>query len=386
LTIACAKSAYADMPAVTESILVRSVNWLGDAVMSTPALIRLRQARPGARLTLLAAEKLAGLWQRQPFVDEVLTFSAAENVWQVGRRLRERNFTAGLAMPNSIRSALELWLAGIPKRIGVARTGRSFLLTTTVPPPAGAVEMRKRAVGEIRRRIESEGETTLYPATAHHVHHYLHLAAALGASPEPMAPHLEVSEREMEEVRGKFGLARAAGRPWFGLSPGAEYGPAKRWPAERFVAAARSLREKTQCRWLVVGGAGDRALGEMIGRDIARATGEPPLNLAGQTSLRELAAALKICDLVLTNDTGPMHLAAAVGTPVTAIFGSTSPELTGPIFFPHAEVARGRAPCAPCFRRECPIDLRCLRGIETEQVVAAALRCLAGGQEKPLQN
>ena len=201
-----------------------------------------------------------------------------------------------------------------------------------------------------------------------------------------MAPHLEVSEREMEEVRGKFGLARAAGRPWFGLSPGAEYGPAKRWPAERFVAAARSLREKTQCRWLVVGGAGDRALGEMIGRDIARATGEPPLNLAGQTSLRELAAALKICDLVLTNDTGPMHLAAAVGTPVTAIFGSTSPELTGPIFFPHAEVARGRAPCAPCFRRECPIDLRYLRGIETEQVVAAALRCLAGGQEKPLQN
>jgi heptosyltransferase-2 len=374
------------MPAATESILVRSVNWLGDAVLSTPALMRLRQARPGARLTLLAPEKLAGLWQRQPFVDELLTFSAAENIWQVGRRLRERKFTVGLALPNSIRSALELWLAGIPKRMGAARPGQSFLLTTTVPPPAGAVAMRKRPVGEIRRRIQAEGETTVYPAGAHHVHHYLHLAAALGASPEPMAPRLEVSEGEMEEVREKFGLARAAGRPWFGLSPGAEYGPAKRWPAERFVAAARSLREKTQCRWMVFGGVGDRALGETIASDMARATGEAPLNLAGQTSLRELAAALKMCDLVLTNDTGPMHLAAAVGAPVAAIFGSTSPELTGPIFSPRAQVVRGHAACAPCFRRQCPIDLRCLRGIETEQVVAAALQCLAGGQGKRIQN
>jgi heptosyltransferase II len=367
------------MPAPTESILVRSVNWLGDAVMSTPALIRLRQARPEARITLLAPEKLAGLWERQPFVDELLTFSALENIWQMGRLLREKKFTAGLVLPNSIRSALELWLAGIPRRIGAARAGRSLLLTQTVPPPAGAMAMRKRPVREIRRRIKAGGETTLYPAAAHHVHHYLHLAAALGASPEPMAPRIEVSEGETEDVRRKFGLARAAGRPWFGLSPGAEYGPAKRWPAERFVAAARTLREKTQCRWMIFGGAGDRVLAETIASDIARGTGEPPLNLAGQTSLRELAAALKICDLVLTNDTGPMHLAAAVGAPVAAIFGSTSPELTGPIFSPRAQVARGRAPCAPCFRRECPIDLRCLRGLETEQVVSAALQCLTSG-------
>jgi heptosyltransferase-2 len=183
----------------------------------------------------------------------------------------------------------------------------------------------------------------------------------------------------MEGVREKLGLARVAERPWFGLCPGAEYGPAKRWPAERFVAAARTLREKTQCRWVIFGGAGDRALADAMAGDITRATGDPTLNLTGQTSLRELAAALKICDLVLTNDTGPMHLAAAVGAPVTAIFGSTSPELTGLIFSSRARMVRGRAPCAPCFRRECPIDLRCLRGIETEQVVAAALVCLAGG-------
>ena len=361
-----------------ESILVRSVNWLGDAVMSTPALIRLRQARPEARLTLLSPEKLAGLWQGQPFVDEVLTFSSSENIWHIGRRLRAKKFTIGLAFPNSFRSALELWLAGIPKRLGVARSGRSLLLTQTVAPREGAMEMRKRGVGEIRRRVQSMDEAIRYPLTAHHVHHYLHLVAALGASPGPVPPRLEVGEEELEHVRGKFNLTRAPGQPWFGLCPGAEYGPAKRWPAERFVEAALSLREKTQCRWIIFGVAADRALAETIAGEIARVTKETPLNLAGQTSLRELAVALKLCDLVLTNDTGPMHLASAVGAPVAAIFGSTSPELTGPIFSARAQVVRCHAPCSPCFRRECPIDLRCLRGIQTEQVVAAALQCMQG--------
>jgi heptosyltransferase-2 len=366
------------MPAATDSILVRGVNWLGDAVMSTPALLRLRQARPEARLTLLSPEKLAGLWERQPFVDEVLAFSASENIWQLGRRLREKKFAAAVAFPNSIRSALELWLAGIPERIGAARLGRSLFLTRALAPAAAAFEMRKRGVGEIRRRIKDGGEMVRYPAQAHHVRHYLRLVEALGASPEPTAPRIEVADEEMAAVRGKFGLARAAGRPWFGLNPGAEYGPAKRWPAERFVAAARALREKTQCRWAILGGVGEFALAETISGDIARATGEPALNLAGLTSLRELAAVLKICDLVLTNDTGPMHLAYAVGAPVVAIFGSTSPELTGPVFSASAKVVRGNAPCSPCFQRECPIDLRCLRGIETDQVVAAALDCFAG--------
>jgi len=364
------------MPAARESILVRSVNWLGDAVMSTPALLRLRQARPDARITLLSPEKLAGLWDRQPFVDEVLTFSASENIWQVSRRLREKQFTTGVTFPNSIRSALELWLAGIPKRIGVASFGRSLLLTEKVPGPSAAMEMRKRSISEIRRRIKYDGGRTYYPPEAHHVHHYLRLTAALGASTEPTAPRIDVSEEEMDVVRAKFGLTRSDGRPWFGLCPGAEYGLAKRWPAERFVETARALQDKTHCRWMILGGGPDVTLADSISNDIARATGEPPLNLAGKTSLRELAAVLRICDFVLTNDTGPMHLAAAVGTPMVAIFGSTSPELTGPIFSAKARVVRSDVPCSPCFRRECPIDLRCLRGIESQQVVAAALDCL----------
>ena len=353
------------MPAPVEKILVRSVNWLGDAVMTTPALMRLRQARPEARITLLSPEKLAGLWERQPFVDEVLTFSGAETVWQVGRLLRDKGFGAGIAFPNSMRSALELWLARIPNRIGA---GRGLLLTQSVGRRGGAMEMRKRTASEVRARVRAGSQPESVPAEAHHVHHYLHLVGALGASVEPLAPRIDVSAEAMEDVRGKFGLTRSARQPWFGLNPGAEYGPAKRWPAERFVEAAVALRRKTNCRWVIFGGAGDRDLAEKI----AHKAGEPILNLAGKTSLRELAAALKLCDLVLTNDTGPMHLAAAVGARMVAIFGSTSPELTGPIFSPRARIVRQPVPCAPCFLRECPIDLRCLRGIDPEMVVAAA--------------
>jgi heptosyltransferase II len=357
------------MPPTAERILVRSVNWLGDAVMTTPALLRLRQARPQARITLLSPEKLAGLWEGQPFVDEVLTFSGPETVWQIGRLLRGKGFDIGIAYPNSVRSALELWLARIPKRIGA---GRGLLLTQSIGRRNGAMDMRKRSAREVRERVRAGSQPEAIPPNAHHVHHYLHLVGALGASAEPLAPRIDVTAQAMEETRRKFGLTQSASQPWFGLNPGAEYGAAKRWPAERFVEAALALRAKTNCRWVIFGSDGDRELAERIASD----AGELILNLAGKTTLRELATALKLCELVLTNDTGPMHLAAAVGTRTVAIFGSTSPELTGPIFSPRARIVRQPVPCAPCFLRECPIDFRCMRGISAETVVAAAMDCL----------
>lgn len=361
------------MSGPAESILVRGVNWLGDAVMSTPALMRLREARPEARVTLLSPEKLAGLWEGQACVDEVLTFSREESVWAVSRRLRARKFDAGLAFPNSMRSALELWLGRIPNRIGAGRGGRGVFLTRAVAPQPGVYEMRKRSAREVRQLISRGEEARPISTAAHHVHHYLRLANAVGASTEPMPPRIAVADEKVAEARQKFGLTPDAGRPWFGLNPGAEYGPAKRWPAERFIAAAVALRNKIRCRWVIFGGAGDVELCGTMARELGQGVGEPPVNLAGQTSLRELAAALKICEWVLTNDTGPMHLAAAVGVRVAAIFGSTSPELTGPIFSPAARVVRRPPPCSPCFLRECPIDLRCLRGIEAQQVVEAIL-------------
>jgi heptosyltransferase II len=367
------------MPEPTEKILLRGLNWLGDAVMSTPALQRLREARSSAHITLLSPEKLAGLWEGQPFLDEVLTFSDSENIWSVIFRLREKKFTEAVALPNSIRSALELCLAGIPRRVGLARPGRGLLLTHQLPPRPDAAPMRKRSAGEIRRLISRNTPAAAIPPAAHHIHDYLYLTAALGASPEPLPPRIFVSDRQVAQLCQKLRLENApVERPWFGLNPGAEYGPAKRWPAKRFAAAAVILQKQTRCRWLVFGGTGDLDQAEKITTEIRFAGSGPDgaLNLAGKTSLTELAAALKLCRLLLTNDSGPMHLAAAVGTPVIVPFGSTSSELTGPLFSPSAQIVRTPVPCAPCFRRECPIDLRCLNNISIAQVVEAARRVL----------
>ena len=163
---------------------------------------------------------------------------------------------------------------------------------------------------------------------AHQIHEYLHLVAALGANPEPLPPQLVVTPDEIEAVKKKFGLNEIE-RPLFGLNPGAEYGPAKRWPVEKFIAAASEIQQRTNCTWLIFGGKADVAIASRIESAIP----SPPSaiwNLAGKTSLRELMALLKLCRVLLTNDTGPMHVAAALGTPVVVPFGSTSPELTGP--------------------------------------------------------
>ena len=362
-------------------ILVRGVNWLGDAVMTTPALQRLREANTQTHVTLLTPAKLAGLWEHHPAVDSVLTFAEGESVFSVGRRLRQQRFDLALVFPNSPRSALETFLARIPRRVGFARSWRNCFLTHRVLSPLDFVPTRKRSDAEIRRRVDTQpaaGRET-YPASAHQLHHYLHLVGAIGASTAITAPRLFVSDNEVAVIRQRFELACGNDRhtPLLGVNAGAEYGPAKRWPAERYIEAAVLLQRQYGCHCWVFGGQADRDMAGNITRQIESAKAGPPesvRNLAGATTLRELCAALKACDVVLTNDTGPMHLAAAVGTSVVAPFGSTSPELTGPGLPGHPDhvLLPGPAPCAPCFRRECPIDLRCLKNITVERVVEAA--------------
>jgi heptosyltransferase-2 len=288
-----------------------------------------------------------------------------------GRALRQHRFDVGLIFPNSIRSALELWLARVPQRIGYARPWRSWLLTRPVPPRVGSIPMRKRTDAEVAQRIASNAARDIIPATAHHVRDYLGLVAELGASPEPLPPSIYVTNDELADARERFGIGIGAA-PWFGLNPGAEYGPAKRWPAECFIAAAVELHRKTQCRWVLFGGPGDVSATEFIAREIVKRCGaDVAVNVAGKTSLRQLAAAFKLCSALLTNDTGPMHLASAVGVPVVVPFGSTSPEMTGPVFASNARILAGQAPCAPCFRRECPVGFRCLTSIEPSLAVEA---------------
>jgi heptosyltransferase-2 len=426
-------------------ILVRGVNWLGDAVMSTPALLRLRERFPEAHIALLTPEKLRDLWLHHPAIDQIVPFDAGAAVWRVawkikastratgkrqgglkgvGQGIREGDwseveesarellsladqmhhpFDLALVLPNSPRSALEVWLARIPHRIGYARPWRNWLLTQTIPARSGHVRMRKRSANEVRKlvadsiphpatRNTQHASHITYPISTHHIYDYLHVAAALGANPDPLPPQLHVTTSEVGTAAHKFGL-HFAGReehPLFGLNAGAEYGPAKRWPRERFVSAAAELQRRTHCQWVIFGGKAETDLASSIAQEIERLQKEfthhaaqfaPPVNVAGLTSLRELCALLKLCRVLLTNDTGPMHVAAALGTPVVVPFGSTSPELTGPGLPGDGahRLLKSDAPCAPCFRRTCPIDFRCMTGIPVERVVEAVLQTAHAG-------
>ena len=358
-------------------ILVRGPNWLGDAVMTTPALLRLRQRYPEVQIALLTPEKLRDLWRGHPAVNQVISFAPRDSVFAVAAKLRPEQFDLAVVLPNSPRSALETFLARIPKRLGYARAWRNFFLTQTVPTRWETVRMRKRSAKEARELASRiQVAPPRYPPTAHHIHEYLHLVAALEANPEPLPPQLFVSSDEIASVKKNFGLEKIT-KPIIGLNPGAEYGPAKRWPLEKFIAAANEIQLQTNCAWILFGGKNDRAITDPIESAI-RHQAATVVNLAGRTSLRELMALLKLCRVVVTNDTGPMHVAAALNVPVVALFGSTSPELTGPIISngsPH-QILQSNAFCAPCFLRDCPIDFRCMNDLRVETVVAAVWKAL----------
>jgi heptosyltransferase II len=359
----------------TRRILVRGTNWLGDAVMTTPALLRLREKFPDAYIALLTPEKLAELWANHPAINEILPIPLGESVFSVGKRLWAEKFDTALVLPSSPRSAIEVFLAGIPNRIGYARPWRNFFLTQKVAPRSGMVKMEKRSPAEIQRLVSGAAQNPkpkTQNSSANQAHEYLHLAAALGANPDPLPAKLFVTPEEVGAAGKKFGLDSIS-NPIFGLNPGAEYGPAKRWPIERFIAVAKEIQKQTHCAWILFGGRNDAEFTDQI----QRAMGENAsvFNLAGKTSLRELMSLLKLCRVFLTNDTGPMHVAAALDVPTVAIFGSTSPELTGPFSLKESriQIIASDAPCSPCFLRECPIDFRCMNGISVEQVVKAVM-------------
>ena len=346
-------------------ILIRSVNWLGDAIMALPAIDRLREAHPQARLTLLTHEKLAGLWEGTSHFDEVITFAKDESPFAIGHRLRQGGYDTALILPNSPRSALECWHARIPRRIGFVGKWRKGFLTEPISHHASVVPMHKRRRADIERRITRNDPPETFPASAHQIHLYLHLVKHLGASDKPLMPRLQCAPSPQPKHD----------RPQVGFVPGAEHGPAKRWPIAHFFEAGRKLIEDYQAQLLLLGSDGDVETTAQI------AAGLPAghiTDLAGKTTLAELAATLAACDVVLTNDTGPMHVAAAVGTPVVVLFGSTSPDLTAP-GLPGGgshQLLRPTAPCSPCYLKECPIDLRCLNDITPAQAVQAVVRVL----------
>jgi heptosyltransferase-2 len=345
----------------------------------------LREAVPEAEIVLLTPAKLTEMWRHYPHVSRVISFSTDEGPWRVAGKLRGERFDTALVLPNSPRSALDVWLAGISNRIGYARPWRNWFLTRALPPRPGHVPMRKRLASEAKKLAADfpRAEREQPPTTAHHVFDYLHLAAGLGANEEPVPPRLQVAAQEIEEGLRRFGLSLETKQPLFGLNAGAQYGPAKRWPLERFIAAAAEVQKRCDCRWVIFGGAHESELAAQLAEGIRGAGAgndetTAPLNVAGRSSLRDLCVLLKSCKVLLTNDSGPMHVAAALGTPVVVPFGSTSPEMTGPGLPGNRNgVIIGQAPCAPCFLRECPVDFRCMTSITVTDVVNAIMEATA---------
>ncbi|MEI6035284.1 MAG: lipopolysaccharide heptosyltransferase II [Verrucomicrobiae bacterium] len=310
-------------------IVLRSPNWLGDAVMCLQAARAFRAGRPDARVSVLAPAKLAGLWRRVPEVDEVIEFPRGESLLSIAKNLRGR-FDVAVLFPNSLRSALEVWLAGIPRRAGFAGHHRRALLNQIIPPP--------------KKKLR-------HPE--HHADRYWRIAARCGAVPPPPMPSL---------------WKPSAGEAVIGLCPGAEFGPAKRWPAKRFREVIESLSARARCRWVIVGTADDAPIARAISEGFGNVS-----DLTGKTSLEGLMDALCGLTALLSNDTGTMHLADFLGVPLVAIFGSTEPSLTGPRG-PASTVIRRQVECSPCFRRDCPTDFRCMNEIATGDVVSALLQ------------
>jgi len=312
-------------------IVLRSPNWLGDAVMCLQAARAFKTSRPDVRLAVLSPAKLAGLWRRIPEMDEVIEFERGDSLFSIAKRLRGR-FDVAVLFTNSLRSALEVWLAGIPRRAGFAGHHRSALLNQLITPP--------------KKKLR-------HPE--HHADRYWRIAARCGAEPAPALPPQ---------------WKPPAGEAIIGICPGAEFGPAKRWPVERFRETITALNARIPCRWVIVGTSADTAVAASIAEGFANIT-----DLTGKTSLEELTQALCGISALLTNDTGTMHLADFLGVPLVAIFGSTEPALTGPRG-PASTALRHQVECSPCFLRDCPLDFRCMREIRTYDVVCALLRCL----------
>jgi heptosyltransferase-2 len=335
-------------------ILVRATNWIGDGVMSLPALAALRASFPAAEIVLVAKPWVSELYWHLPAVSRQIVYSPAgehegpRGFWKFIRALRAERFDAAILFQNAFHAAWMAWCAGIPVRIGYARDGRSSLLTDAVEVPSAA-------------------------AYGHQAYYYLHLLfrAGLIAKPQPVEEIRLVLENSEKNWAAKYLQKLGLQGPRFlvGLNPGAFFGPAKRWLLQRYALLADRLVGALHADVLIFGSPAERPLAE----EIARAMKHTPVILAGGTSLRQLMALLAQCHLVVSNDSGPMHLAAALGLPVLAIFGSTDERATGPVGR-RTRVIRHPVACSPCGLRECPIDLRCMKGVTVEEVFKSALQ------------
>ncbi len=340
-------------------ILVRGPNWIGDAVMCEPALRAVRTLFPETTIALLVKPPIAELLKGHPAVDHTLVYddrgrhTGLSGKWTLASILRRHRFDLAILFQNAFEAALLSFLAGIPCRYGYATDGRGFLLSDPITPPA---------------RVKLK----------HQVEYYWDLLRPLGCQGQPDAPRLFTAAEEESAMAERLAAAGVASSDFLiGVNPGSTYGGAKRWLPERFAETVNRLikeqgpRIGKPIKAVIVGARGEEALGQAIAGLIHATT----VVLSGRTTIRELMAVTKRCGLFLTNDTGPMHIAAAFNVPVVAVFGPTDWRTTAPFGTGHSLV-RQPVDCAPCLLRECPVDHRCMTGVTVELVYQAAAQRL----------
>jgi|SRR5579859_817722 len=343
---------------VFSKILIRATNWVGDAVMSLPAIRAVHARFPAAEIVVLARPWVADLYARETGISRVIPYDAVSGFHdlsaklRVARALRREKFDCAILLQNAFEAAAVARLAGIPRRIGYARDGRSMLLTDPVPVPRSS---------EIPR---------------HERFYYLELlrrAGLIEQIPPSDAIRLEGADAARASGAARFAQLNIA-RPVIGVSPGAAYGTAKRWLPERFAEAAIETARAQRGSVALFGSVGERELCETVAQVVSHA-GIHAHNLAGKTTLREFIELTAACQVFLTNDSGAMHIASALVVPTVAVFGATDDSTTGPTGA-LARVVREPVECSPCLLRECPIDHRCMTRVPAARVAEVALELL----------
>jgi len=340
-----------------KKVMIRSANWVGDTVMSLPAIASLRLNFPRARIHILAKPWVADIFRANYDVDEVILYQnpgihqGLAGKWRLARELKKKNFDLAFLLQNAFEAAFISVLAGIPKRAGYNTDGRSLLLTHPVL-------LRKEVKG------------------GHQVDYYLAILKSLGLKLASRIPSLKIapaSQEEASRILQSLGLGES--ETLVGISPGATYGPAKQWFPERYAELSGRISEGLGARVLIFGSQGDKKIASRVCRN-ARI---PLIDLTGITTLAQASALIARCKLFVTNDSGLMHVGAALGVPLVAIFGSTDHRRTGPLG-EACRVIHKPVTCWPCLKTECPEETRCMDLISVDEVYEEVESLLANRQ------
>lgn len=340
-----------------KKILIRSVNWIGDAILTTPAISALRRNFPQTKISILAKPYVSEIFKGNPDIDEIILYEGTNFAQRLKiiKNLREGKFDLAVLFQNAFEAALIAFLSGVPRRLGYSTDGRGLLLRPSVPLKAEIL-------------------------IKHHLEYYLDLLREVGLKVEkgPLILNLDEKERLWAiDFLKKRGWKE--GERLIGINPGATYGSAKRWYPERFASLGDKLIEEG-LKVIIFRGPWENAIVEEIKEHSRFTVHDSRLIADGKISIRELASLIEKCSVLVSNDTGPMHMASALRVPVVALFGSTDPIATGPVGEGH-RVIQKKVDCSPCFLRECPRDFRCMDLIKVEEVLDAVKETLRAGSQ-----